>query len=178
MTERSGDREIVISCHEAAHAIASVRLGLPFEYVTLDDAEIGPHVQSIGNLPRPIAYYRGGGSCCDPTRQICEACRREVDRAEAYMVMAMCGSIGARVTGCKAFGYGHAADQAYVVDFCRVAFGDQTDDEINARIRAMLDRALGLMQSEMRALTPVAKALGARRRLTEDEVKTLLDGAA
>ncbi|MBM3818730.1 MAG: hypothetical protein FJW14_06895 [Acidimicrobiia bacterium] len=33
-------KEIVVSAHEASHAVASVRLGLPFEYVTLDDAEI------------------------------------------------------------------------------------------------------------------------------------------
>jgi hypothetical protein len=58
--EAARAREIVVSAHEAAHAVASVRLGLRFEYVTLDDAEIGPHVQNVENLSRPIVFYRGG----------------------------------------------------------------------------------------------------------------------
>jgi hypothetical protein len=56
--EASGTKEIIISAHESAHAVASVRLGLSFEYVTLDDPNIGPHVQHFENLPRPIVFYR------------------------------------------------------------------------------------------------------------------------
>lgn len=125
-----------LSAHEASHAVASVRLGLPFEYVTLDDAAIGPHVQHVENLPRRIVFYRGGGSCCDSNRSMCETCRAEERRAESYIVMAMCGSLGVDATGCNAFGYGHDADLAYVIDFCRKAFGDSNDAEINARTKA------------------------------------------
>ncbi|MGH8773519.1 MAG: hypothetical protein ACREV2_20440, partial [Burkholderiales bacterium] len=91
-------KEIVVSAHEASHAVASVRLGLRFAYVTLDDATIGPHVQHVDNLPRPIVFYRCGGSCCDSNRPMCETCHAEVKRAESYIVMAMCGSLGVSAT--------------------------------------------------------------------------------
>jgi hypothetical protein len=54
LMRESAAREIVISAHESAHAVAAVRLGLGFEYLTLDDANIGPHVQSVDNIPRQI----------------------------------------------------------------------------------------------------------------------------
>ena len=69
-------KEIVVSAHEASHAVASVRLGLPFEYVTLDDAAIGPlmmrrsvhtfsmskicHVQSCSIVVAAAAAIRTG----------------------------------------------------------------------------------------------------------------------
>jgi hypothetical protein len=168
-------KEIVVSAHEASHAVASVRLGLPFEYVTLDDATIGPHVEHVENLPRPIVFYRGGGSCCDSNRSMCETCRAEVKRAESYIVMAMCGSLGVSATGCNAFGYGHDADMAYVIDFCRTAFGDRNDAEINARMKAMLQRAAELMHPEGKTASAVARELRARRRLTEAEVTKIIE---
>jgi hypothetical protein len=171
-------KEIVVSAHEAAHAVASVRLGLAFEYVTLDDADIGPHVQHIDNLPRPIVFYRGGGSCCDPNRPICNACRAEQDRAESYIMVAICGTLGVHATGCDVFGYGHDADKAYVIDFCRTAFGDRTDAEIDARMKAMLQKAAELMHPEGRAASAVAKALRTRRRLTEADVKEIMRDAS
>lgn len=172
--ESAGAKEIVISAHEAAHAVASVRLGLPFEYVTLDDADIGPHVETIENLPRPIAFYCGGGSCCDPTRPICNACRPEQERAESYIMMAMCGSLGVDATGCNTFGYGHEDDKAYAIGFCKTAFGDRSDAEVNDRMRTMLQRARELMRHEGKTVTAVAKALRLRRRLTEAEVKEMM----
>ena len=168
-------KEIVVSAHEASHAVASVRLGLPFEYVTLDDAAIGPHVQHVENLPRRIVFYRGGGSCCDSNRSMCETCRAEERRAESYIVMAMCGSLGVDATGCNAFGYGHDADLAYVIDFCRTAFGDSTDAEIDARTKALLRKAAELMHPEGKTTSAVARALRARRRLTEAEVTKIME---
>ena len=167
-------REIVISAHEAAHAVAAVRLGLPFEYVTLDDAEIGPHVQPVDNQPRPIAFYTDQESCCRPTASICDACRAEQRRAESNIIAAICGSIGAAVTGCQIFGYGEAADKAYVVDVCRMAFGDQTTEDADRRTKALLERARSLMEPEMRTLSAVAEALRARRRLTQADVEAIL----
>ncbi len=87
MKEAASAKEIVVSAHEAAHAVASVRLRLPFEYVTLDDPNIGPHVKHLENLPRPIAFYCDGGSCCDPNRPICNACRAEQERAESFIMV-------------------------------------------------------------------------------------------
>ena len=150
-------REIVISAHEAAHAVASIRLGLPFAYVTFGDEDgDGPRVEAIDNLPRPIPFYRGGGDCCREDSTICQTCRDEQTRAESWMVMAMCGSLGSRATGCDLFGYGQDADKAYVGEFCRKAFGDATDDAVNRRISAMLDRAIVLMQPEGRPPAPLA----------------------
>jgi hypothetical protein len=157
--DASGVKEIVISAHESAHAVASVRLGLPFEYVTLDDPDIGPHVQHFENHSRPIVFYRGGGSCCNPNQPMCERCRAEEKRAEFDIVMAMCGSLGAAATGCNAFGYGDEADKAYVVEFCRTAFSDRTEADVNARMNTMLQRACDLMQPEGKTVTAVAKAL-------------------
>ena len=171
-------REIVISGHESAHAVASVRLGLPFEYVTLDDPEIGPHVQSIDNLPRPIVFYRGGGVCCGPPQPMCPTCCAEEGRAVSLMVMALCGSLGAAASGTKVFGYGHEADKGCFIEFCKTAFGDQTDANVNARMNKLLDRALELMRPENKTVTAVAKALRVRRRLTESEVKEIIQDAS
>jgi hypothetical protein len=176
--EATKAKEIVVSAHEAAHAVASVRLGLPFEYVTLDDADIGPHVQHVENLPRPIMFYRGGGSCCDPNRPICNACRGEQERAESYIMVAMCGRLGVDATGCNAFGYGLDADKEYVIEFCRTAFGDSTDAQVNARMKALLQKAAELMHPEGKTASAVAKALRTRRRLTEAEVKEIMQNAA
>ncbi|MGE0702959.1 MAG: hypothetical protein AB7P22_03380 [Vicinamibacterales bacterium] len=166
-------KEIVISAHESAHAVASIRLGLRFDYVTLDDADIGPHVANVDNAPRPIPFYRGGPERCDP---ICENCRSEERRADSYMVMAMCGSLGAAATGAgKAFGYGHDGDKEYVVQFCKEAFGDKTDEDVNARMKGALDRAMDLMRHEGKAASAVARELREKRRLTESEVQAIVD---
>jgi hypothetical protein len=163
-------REIVISAHEAAHAVASVRLGLPFDYVGMDHPEHGPHVMHMENWPNPIPFYCGG-TCCGPNRPMCDACKAEERRAEAYMMVAVCGSIGVRATGCTIFGYGNDADRALLVEFCQVAFNDRTEEEINARIRAISDRAVDLMRPEGPTTSAVARELRTRRRLTEAEVK-------
>ena len=168
----SDAKEIVISAHESAHAVASVRLGLPFHYVTLDDAN-GPHVEHFENLPRPIGFYRGG-LCCGPNQPMCERCRTEEKRAESYILMAMCGSLGAASTGCNAFGFGHEADKAYVIRFCETAFGDQTNACVDARMETMLQRAHQLMLPESKTVTAVSKALRTQRRLTETEVKEIM----
>src|SRR5215831_19369723 len=84
--------EIGISAHEAAHAIASVRLGLPFDQVTMNHAEHGPHVRHSENRPHPIPFYYGG--CCGPNGPMCDVCQAEQRRAEAYIVVALCGTIG------------------------------------------------------------------------------------
>ena len=106
---------------------------------------------------------------------MCETCRADEKRAESYMVMAMCGSLGVDATGCNAFGYGHDADMAYVIDFCRTAFGDSTRVEIDTRMNAMLQKAAELMHSEGKTASAVAKALRARRRLTEADVKKMME---
>jgi hypothetical protein len=171
-------REIVICAHEAAHAVAAVRLGLPFEYVTLDDAEIGPHVQPVDNQPRPIAFYTGPESCCRSTGSICDRCRAEQVRAESNIVAAICGSIGAAVTGCRVFGYGEAADKAYVIEVCRTSFGDRTNEDADRRTKTLLQRGKSLMEPEMKTLSAVAKELRARRRLSQAEVELILTETA
>ncbi len=176
--EADAARDIVVSAHEAAHAVASVRLGLPFEYVTLDDATIGPHVQHLENEPRPIVFYRGDGKCCASDPPMCESCRAEQTRAESYIMMAMCGSLGVDATGCNAFGYGHDADKAYVVEFLKEAFGDRDDVSINARMKTLLHRASELMHPEGKTVTAVAKALRMHRRLTEAELKQIMQDAS
>jgi hypothetical protein len=170
--------EIVVSAHEAAHAVASVRLGVPFKYVTIGDDDDGPRVESIENAPRPIIYYCGGGTCCGPDRPMCDTCRVEQDRAESWIVMAMCGSIGVAGTGSKLFGYGHEDDKVYVADFCRTAFADSKDEDVSARIKPLLKRALELMQPESKTVSAVARALRTRRTLTEDEVKDIMQNAS
>ena len=172
--EVSAAKEIVISAHESAHAVAAVRLGLHFEYVTLgSNAEIYSHLQPVDNQPRPIGFYTGG-SCCGQKQPMCERCRAEENRAESWILMSMCGSLGANSTGCDAFGYGLGADKMYVEDFCRTAFGDQTYVEINARIKRMLRKANELMLPENETVTAVSRALRTRRRLTEAEVKDIM----
>ena len=99
---------------------------------------------------------------------------RNNGRAELNIVAAICGSIGAAVTGCQIFGYGEAADKAYVVDVCRMAFGDQTTQDVDRRTKALLERAKSLMEPEMRTLSAVAEALRARRRLTKQTLKRFL----
>jgi hypothetical protein len=167
-------RDIVISAHESAHAVASVRLNRPFDYVTLDDATLGPHVYITDNAPRPIPFYVGGGACCGGDQQICDNCRAELQRAESYIMIAVCGTLGVLATGCKDFGYGHDADKTYAVEFCKVAFGDQTDAQITARLKDLSDRALELMRPESRTVSAVGKALRAQRRLTEQQVKDIV----
>src|SRR3954449_7394279 len=109
-----------------------------------------PRAEPPGN-----SFYRGGSERCDP---ICDDCRSEERRAGAYIVMAMCGSVGAAATGAaKMSGYGKDADWDYVVRFCKEAFGDKTDEEQNARIKSALDRAMELMRHEGKTASAVAK---------------------
>jgi hypothetical protein len=89
-------------------------------------------------------------------------------------MMAMCGNLGVEVTGCNAFGYGNDADKAYAAESCRTAFDDQTDADINARMKSMLQRACELMHPEGKTVTSVAKALRLCRRLTRAVVKDIM----
>ena len=169
-------REIVVSAHEATHAVVSMRLGLPFTYVTFgDDDGEGPRVDSIGNAPEPIPFYRGDGECCGPDRGICKECRAAQERAEAWITMAVSGSIGVGATGCTLFGYGHDADKAYVIEVCRTAFGDETDTDIERRMSVAIDRALTLLRTEGAIVSVVARELRKRRQLSEDEVRAIVE---
>jgi hypothetical protein len=76
---------------------------------------------------------------------LCQECSVEQERAESQIIMAMCGSLGVAATGFTRFGYGDDADKAYVVDYCRIAFNDRTDAEIDARMKELLKRARELM---------------------------------
>lgn len=168
-------REIVVSAHEATHAVVSIRLELPFTYVTLGDDGEGPRVDSIGNVPDPIPFYRGSGDCCGPDGDICNKCRAAQERAEAWITMAVSGSIGVRATGCALFGYGHDADKAYVIEVCRIAFGDRNGEDIEKRISAALDRALALLRADGAIVSAVARELRQRRKLTEDQVRAIVN---
>ena len=186
--EVSEAEEIIVSGHESAHAVAAVKLGLSFCYVTLDDANIGSHVGGLDNLPRPIGFYRGG--CCGPNPPMCERCRREKKRAESHIVVLICGSLGAAefhrlmaspenlgvdFARYSAIGFGNSGDKDIVERFCRTAFGDQTYACVNVRIKTMLERAEELLRQEVETtVTAVAKALRTRRRLTETEVKEIM----
>jgi hypothetical protein len=167
-------RDIVISAHESAHAVASVRLNRPFDYVTLDDDVLGPHVYSTDNAPRPIPFYDGGGACCGGDQPICDNCGAELQRAESCIMIAVCGTLGVLATGCKDFGYGHEADKTYAVEFRKVAFGDQTDVQISARLKDLSDRAFELMRPESKTVSAVGRALREQRRLTEQQVRDIV----
>ena len=53
-------REIVISAHEAAHAVASIRLDLPFAYVTFGDEDGDVEILKAGKVKQVLGSYNMG----------------------------------------------------------------------------------------------------------------------
>ena len=132
--DESTAREIVICGHEAAHAVAAVRLAVAFDYVTLDDAEFrAAPFRPVDNSPRAIPFYGPDRVCCRKPDVMCADCRAEEERAESLMLVAISGSLGAAASGCSTFGYGHEADKAYVTGFCKVAFAE-SDAKLDRRV--------------------------------------------
>jgi hypothetical protein len=168
------DLEIVQSFHEAANAVASVRLGLSFDYVTLDDPTHGSHVHGLDNVPRAIPFYGGHDTCCASPHAMCDRCIREQERTESCMIVALCGGLGVALSGCGLFGYRNEADLEYVALCCQDAFGDATVAHAMARIRTLRQRAEHLMSPEVKTVTAVAAALRTQRRLTEADVTAIM----
>lgn len=175
--------------HEAGHAVVSVYLNLPFDYVSIEpEGDAGGHVSYAIRRFRRIPFF--AGECCHGG-PMCANCGAQSSAAEAQIVFELAGAVALfSYRPQEDRNYGDDGDRISIAEICRLVFGDNTDEQIARRVQPLVGRAQLLLlkvapQPESVSGAPVkfgpraelkavADALLVKKRLTADEVREII----
>lgn len=163
--------------HEAAHAVCSVRLGLPLAYTTLDPRS-QPWVRPVDMLGGLLML--GETSLEAGTAAVWEAALPDAAARRNLLSLAVQQAAGIvaelDAEDVALTDIGHSTDLEGLVEIAR-AVGIPDDEQVlRAFVREAMMRAAAILEGDHGAgWNRVAAALRARRFLTGNEVRVLAD---